>query len=189
MALLFVHFLGLQVDGGRLQLSPELNTEQAKELARALGFDLAPGESLDITYEFNFIREDRMSVHVNDIASNEDFLSRFYPEAKLEWQYDDEKYDLSAYTLYGNNDITFSLHHRSAWFDINEPMGIAALTLTREFHGRNDIRDRFVFALPVILLIGWLIELGLIAIQTILWRKTKKEQSQRSTVPEGMLVL
>jgi len=66
MAVLTLAFLITLVDGGRISFGTEsLGAGYEKWLARVLGFDLAPGETLVIGwYEYEVFTEDNMRVEV-----------------------------------------------------------------------------------------------------------------------------
>jgi len=170
MSLLTVYCLGTQVDGGRMYFQEKLTPAQGQALAEVIGFELAPGETIELSCEFYHGWKDNMLVFVNGIVSDADFLSRVHADVTLMGEY------LSHYTyaLDDNSEITLTVNGSpKAWFEIEEPAGKPALALAKEFIGRNNPLDALILHFPIILLIGWPIVLIPFI---ILRRKAKKEK-------------
>jgi len=67
----------------------DLTTEQQAEIARTLGFDLAPDETLTVKYYAGFWPKtiDSMWVEINGISSEEEFLARCHEKTAFSWEY------------------------------------------------------------------------------------------------------
>jgi len=185
LGLLTFYFLGIQADGGRLVFAPKLNTRQGEALARTIGFELAPGETIErCWYEYYYIPryEPELSgifiqIEVKGIASKEDFLSRFSPEAAPEFVKFSEYHNTSFYKLYGSDDcgLSISEYRETAAIGFDGPGAKPMLLAVKAFWVHNNPGIGFIIILPYIVAIGWLIEIGLITAQKNLRRKTKKE--------------
>jgi len=191
MAVLSFFSVPVIIDGGYILMGTHLNARQGKTMAQELGFDLAPGETVDISYyDYEFFREPEddedymeMEVEVTGIVSTEEFLTRFAPEAALE---PSGEPDDNCYYLYGGRDCTLNVYDWSerkgfcsATFRIGRTTGKAALAVAEEMLSRNNLWNGYLFYLRdhrYLVLIGWLIELGLIITLIILRRKAKKEK-------------
>jgi len=185
MPLLTFYFLGIQADGGRLVFAPKLSARQGEALTRVIGFELAPGETIDqCWYEYYYIPHYEpglfgifIEIDVKGIASKEDFLSRFSPEAALEFEEFSEYYNRSHYKLYGSDDCALQINEDrgTATIWIGGPTGKPVLLAIKAFWVRNHPGIGFIIILPYIVALGWLIEIGLVITQKILRRKSKKE--------------
>lgn len=175
MLVLSLIFLISIIDGGYIAMGPKFTPAQEKLLARVIGFDLAPGESMDIRYAYHRFDEDSMYITVEGIASADDFLSRFSARAALaEW----EKDEYQDYSLYGSEDVTLRINgtYKYATLDIDAPAGKRVLLITKAIMSINDPLTGLVFALTVLLPSGLLAEPALIIALAVLRRKAKKEQ-------------
>jgi len=187
LLLSFVCFLSL-IDGARIDFLLHITPMQEKLLARAVGFKLAPGETLGFGcfYEYDAFSEDKVSVEVEGIASMDDFLLRFHSKAALEENYDaeQEKDKLRAfyeeegarrYILYGNTDFTVTVHRSGrvlieAKGPASGPAKAVAFTLLL-----FRIWPVFIMSLPVLVPLGWLSVPALITTLITLRHKSKKE--------------
>jgi len=193
MAVLSFFAMPVIIDGGSIMMGTHLSAAQGETLARAIGFDLAPGETVDIPYYwYQFFREYQytisMEVRVTGIASIEDFLSRIHPEAALEefGESDDIYREKGDYSLYGSDDCLLNVSEWSerrdsceARFRIEGPTGKPALVVAEAFLRRNDLWNRYFFILRdrrYLVPLGWLGEIGLVVALVILNRKNKKEK-------------
>jgi len=197
MAVLSFFAMPVIIDGGSILMSTHLSAAQGETLARAIGFDLAPGETVDIPYYwYQFFREYQytisMEVRVTGIASIEDFLSRLYPEAALEefGETDDIYREKGDYSLYGSDDCLLNVSEWSgeARFRIEGPTGKPALAVAEAFLRRKDLWNWYLFLLrdwPYLVPLGWLSELGLIVALVMLNRKIKKKKHALAPHPAG----
>jgi len=190
MPLLSLCFLGLNADGGAIAFFPEFNAEQEQALARLIGFDLAPGETYWLPrYEYRtFEKYDFMSVHVNGVASAEEFLSRLYPEtAPVEgyessaWERYYEKEGITRYCLYGSRDFNLQISSSGSFnfvtFEVTDPAGKPALDFAKNVIIRNNIFTSIFFVFYIIVAIGWLMELAFITVLVVMRRKAKKNRA------------
>jgi len=186
MGTLTLYFLGIQADGGRLVFSPWLSARQGEALARVIGFELAPGGSIDrCWYEYYYIPDYEpvygifIQIDVKGITSKEDFLSRFTPEAAPEFKEFNEYYNESYYKLYGSDDCGLGIYEErgTASMGFEGLGGKPVLLAVKAFWVRNHPGIGFIIILPYIVALGWLIEIGLVITQKILRRKSKKETS------------
>ncbi|MCL2495312.1 MAG: hypothetical protein FWE98_06620 [Oscillospiraceae bacterium] len=186
MAVLTLVFLISLVDGGYMGFDIHCRPWQEKLLAKAIGFELAPGEKWGHSfYERNAFDKDEVHVTVREIASKEDFLSRLAPKTLPKEKYpemSEEFYKnegIIRYCLYGSEDSTLEFHGRSytdAWFYIKGNAGRPALAAALIILCCNSPWAIFFITLPIILLLGLLSELALIIALIVQRRKAKKEK-------------
>jgi len=186
MAVLSFFAMPVIIDGGSILMGTQLSAAQGETLARAIGFDLAPGETVDIHYYwYQFFREYQyticMEVRVTGIASIEDFLSRIHPEAALEefGETDDIYREKGDYSLYGSDDCLLNVYEWSgeAGFRIEGPTGKPALAVAEAFLRRKDLWHGYIFLLRdwrYLVPFGWLMEFAFITVLVVMRRKAKK---------------
>jgi len=194
MAVLSFFAMPVIIDGGSIMMGTQLSAAQGETLARAIGFDLAPGETVDIHYYwYQFFREYQyticMEVRVTGIASIEDFLSRIHPEAALEefGETDNIYREKGDYSLYGSDDCLLNVSEWSEWrgscearFRIEGPTGKPALAVAEAMLIRNNLWNRYFFILRdqrYLVPLGWLTETGLVVALVIMNRKIKKKHA------------
>jgi len=73
----------------------DFSAGQQKEIAEALGFDIAPGEVLTALYQLRAPGViDYLEIDIGGIPSEEDFLSRCHEETLRHWKWDDSMFDV-----------------------------------------------------------------------------------------------
>ena len=176
MTALTVFYLGPLTGGGDyISMRAGFDDGQQKELARLLGFELAPREFLEpYAYRYRYFTADEMSVRVHGILSQDEFLARF-PDAvnvKKEWSPGDR------YALFGSSDIILEFG-RPAEFHITGRTGKPALRYGKKLIiAQGDAWDRFAFVLPYVFVFGWLADFALIIVPIVMQGKAKKKRAQ-----------
>jgi len=175
MTVLTGFFLGPLMDGGDLMLMrAALDDSQQKELSRRLGFELAPGESLEpYFYEYRYFTADEMHVRVHGILSEDEFLARFPNAVNVKTQWN----PWDRYALCGNSDIILEFG-RQTEFHIAGRAGRPALRYGKKIiiaHG--SAQDRFDLAQPYMIVFGWLADFALIIVPIVMQGKAKKEKA------------
>ena len=195
MPLLTLVFLGLNADGGAITFFQEFNAEQEQALACLIGFDLAPGETYWLPrYDYRtFDKYDFKSIHVDGVASAEEFLPRLYPETRPEENYDGafasdletarryyEKNGIIRYCLYGSQDFTLEINSAGSFnfvtFEVTGPAGKPALDFAKSIIIRNNIFASVIFVFHIIVAFGWFIEFASITVLVVNHRKAKKNR-------------
>jgi len=175
MTVLTAFSLGPLLDGGDLMLMrATLTEEQQKELARRLGFELAPRELLEpYFYQYRYFTSDKMHVRVHGIISEDKFLARFPNAVNVTTQWN----PWNRYALHGSSDIILEFG-RPTEFHITGRTGKPALRYGKKrIIAHGSTRDRFGFALPYVFVFGWLADFALIIVPIVMQGKAKKKRA------------
>ena len=172
LAFVFIHvmwFFALGVLGFFCWEGPHRRSDftagQQTEIARTLGFDIAPGETLTVYYYAGFwpktIDESERSIwgDISGIASEEEFLARCHEETAFSWEYHYDHY--SGERFYRAEFPTFDENWEYANAKTKQVQGtINNLILPYIYH---------------VILWGWpLAELALIVTRIVKRRQAKK---------------
>jgi len=141
----------------------DLTAEQQTEIAWALGFDLAPGETLTVSYYAGFwpktIGEDGFWGSISGVASEEEFLSRCHEETVFFW---DGQYDFAK--------REYSYRPQFQIMDSSDAFELAAIKKVQ-----GMVNNLILPYVVHVILWGWpAAELTLIVTRIVKRRKTKK---------------